>query len=171
MAMTSVSLHSFSLSPPRNNNHKIHLSFCPSNPNSLPVTSVAVHIKLHNRLYCLAESEGGTPVDQVQELRVPQAWSSPSIALQESEWLRETLHKWLDEEYCPEPTNIEISKVASQSYYESLISKETDLGEILLKMAGDLERISYRESFHGAFSSANAAVRLITHKMESLTDQ
>ncbi|KAL5983945.1 hypothetical protein ACLOJK_018043 [Asimina triloba] len=89
----------------------------------------------------------------------------------ESEWLRVTLHKWLDDEYCPEPTNIEISKVAALSYYESLVEKHADLGEILLKMATDLESISYKESFHGAFSSANAAVSLIAQRMASSDDE
>lgn len=86
--------------------------------------------------------------------------------MQESEWLRVTLHKWLDDEYCPEATNVEISMVAANSYYKSLTEKQTDLGEILLKMAKDLERISYQESFHGAFSSANAAVSLIIQRIE-----
>ena len=87
---------------------------------------------------------------------------------QESEWLRVTLHKWLDDEYCPEETNVEISKVAAKSYYKSLIEKRTDLGEILLKMARELESISYQESFHGAFSSANAAVNLIAQRIEQV---
>lgn len=87
-------------------------------------------------------------------------------SVQESEWLRVTLHKWLDDEYCPEDTNVEISKVASYSYYKCLIEKKTDLGEILLKMARELETISYQESFHGAFSSANAAVDLIAQRIE-----
>lgn len=85
---------------------------------------------------------------------------------QESVWLRETLHKWLDDEYCPEPANVDISRTAARSYRESLAAGRSDLGEILLKMAGDLEALSYRESFHGAFSAANAAVRLITQRME-----
>lgn len=93
-----------------------------------------------------------------------------SIKVQESEWLRETLHQWLDDEYCPEPTNIDISRVAAKSFYESLTSKETDLGEILLRMITDLEKLSYRESFHGPFSSANAAVRLITEKIGTIAD-
>lgn len=102
----------------------------------------------------------------VQELRIPGRWLDPTKALEESEWLRVTLHKWLDEEYCPEATNIEISKVAAQSYYRSLVAKQTDLGDILLKMATELETISYKESFHGAFSSANAAVNLIIQRIE-----
>ncbi|PQM35015.1 hypothetical protein Pyn_31777 [Prunus yedoensis var. nudiflora] len=95
-----------------------------------------------------------------------QALVGPSKALEESEWLRVTLHKWLDDEYCPEATNVEISKIAAQSYYKSLLGKQTDLGEILLKMAIELESISYQESFHGAFSSANAAVNLIAQRIE-----
>lgn len=92
--------------------------------------------------------------------------SFPSDVVQESQWLKVTLHKWLDDEYCPEETNVEISKVAAQSYYESLLEKQTDLGVILLNMARNLESISYKESFHGAFSSANAAVNLIVQRIE-----
>ncbi|KAE9460488.1 hypothetical protein C3L33_07562, partial [Rhododendron williamsianum] len=88
------------------------------------------------------------------------------IQEQESKWLRVNLHKWLDDEYCPEPTNVEISNIAAYSYYESLLQRQTDLGEILLKMARELESISYQESFHGAFSSANAAVNLIIQRLE-----
>ncbi|KAM0950649.1 hypothetical protein DsansV1_C04g0043671 [Dioscorea sansibarensis] len=106
----------------------------------------------------------------VEVLRVPGSWLIPSNALKESEWLRETLHKWLDDEYCPEPTNVVISKIAARSYYESLMKGQSDLGEILLTMVKDLETISYQESFHGPFSSANAAVHLITQRMSSLVD-
>ncbi|KAF5732706.1 hypothetical protein HS088_TW17G00242 [Tripterygium wilfordii] len=116
-----------------------------------------------SRIQISEEDEEGLVVE---DLRVPDHWLLPSKALEESEWLRVTLHKWLDDEYCPEETNVEISKVAAQSYYESLLDKQTDLGEILLKIARDLESISYKESFHGAFSSANAAVNLIAQRIE-----
>ncbi|XP_039146229.1 uncharacterized protein LOC120283588 [Dioscorea cayenensis subsp. rotundata] len=106
----------------------------------------------------------------VEVLRVPDSWLIPSNALKESEWLRVTLHEWLDDEYCPEPTNVVISKLAARSYYESLTKGQSDLGEILLNMVKDLETISYQESFHGPFSSANAAVHLITQRMDSLVD-
>uniref|UniRef100_A0ACD5XN87 Uncharacterized protein n=1 Tax=Avena sativa TaxID=4498 RepID=A0ACD5XN87_AVESA len=113
---------------------------------------------------------GGGDGDQdnlVQELRVPDSWLTPAGAAQESEWLRETLHKWLDDEYCPEPANVDISNTAARSYQECLTAKQSDVGEILMKMVGDLQELSYQESFHGAFSAANAAVRLITQRMES----
>ncbi|XP_022771040.1 uncharacterized protein LOC111314182 [Durio zibethinus] len=112
--------------------------------------------------------QGQDPETLVQDLRVPDHWLLPSKAMEESEWLRITLHKWLDDEYCPEETNVEISKVAARSYYQSLLEKQTDIGEILLKMARELESISYQESFHGAFSSANAAINLIIQRIDRL---
>uniref|UniRef100_A0A0A8XQU0 Uncharacterized protein n=1 Tax=Arundo donax TaxID=35708 RepID=A0A0A8XQU0_ARUDO len=65
---------------------------------------------------------------------------------------------------------MDISSTAARSYHESLTEGQSDIGEILMKMIGDLEKLSYRESFHGPFSAANAAVRLITERMESLSE-
>jgi hypothetical protein len=62
---------------------------------------------------------------------------------------------------------VDISNTAARSYQESLTAKQSDVGEILMKMVGDLQGLSYQESFHGAFSAANAAVHLITQRMES----
>ncbi|XP_054803847.1 uncharacterized protein LOC129307022 [Prosopis cineraria] len=141
-------------------------------PSAFPLASVSIRppppssltlLRSHSAPLPLNEDDDGA---QLQDLRVPPHWLLPPTAFQESEWLRVTLHKWLDDEYCPEETNVEISKVAAQSYYKSLLEKQTDLGEILLKMARELESISYQESFHGAFSSANAAINLIAQRIE-----
>ncbi|GJM95513.1 hypothetical protein PR202_ga12257 [Eleusine coracana subsp. coracana] len=122
-------------------------------------------------LLAAAGASSGERDNRVQELRVPDSWLTPAGAAQESEWLRETLQKWLDDEYCPEPANVDISRTAARSYHESLTVGQSDVGEILMKMISDLEKLSYRESFHGAFSAANAAIRLITQKMESLSEE
>ncbi|WCJ21426.1 hypothetical protein M5689_003579 [Euphorbia peplus] len=103
--------------------------------------------------------------EMVEDLRVPEQWLVPEKAREESEWLKVALQKWLDDEYCPELTNVEISKVAANSYLNSLLAQRYDLGEILLAMAKDLESVSYQESFHGAFSSANAAIHLILQRI------
>ncbi|KAL1559691.1 hypothetical protein AAHA92_10005 [Salvia divinorum] len=115
------------------------------------------------RLHCSIGDQ--QQLDSPQELRVPSHWLEPRRAAEESAWLRATLQKWLDEEYCPEATNVEISKIAGDSLYKSLVEKRADLGDILLKMALELESISYQDSFHGAFSSANAAVNLIVQRI------
>ncbi|XP_074563964.1 uncharacterized protein LOC141820537 [Curcuma longa] len=165
---------------PSSNNHSL-LSSPP--PNSIAFRKPQFHIPgrlrpsiLQHRPPCHAASGAENAPEEeeeapVQELKVPVAWLTPSIALQESEWLRAALHRWLDDEYCPEETNVEISKVAASSYLESLMERRSELGEILLKMAKDLEsQVSFRESFHGAFSSANAAIHLITLRIDSMAD-
>lgn len=129
-----------------------------------------VRILEHSRIYYDPAPpsngrEDRDPQNFLEELRVPKHWLDPAKASEESEWLRVTLNKWLDDEYCPEETNIEISKVAASSFNRSLLEKRDDLGEILLKMAVELESISYQDSFHGAFSSANAAVNLIIQRL------
>ncbi|KAH9617475.1 hypothetical protein KSS87_017650 [Heliosperma pusillum] len=113
-------------------------------------------------------TDEGSSDSTVEILRVPDDWFEPSTALQESEWLRVALQKWLDDEYCPEPTNVDISRVASESYYRSLVEKTADLGDILLNMVSQLQSLSYQESFHGPFSSANAAVSLIAQRLDQL---
>ncbi|EES17129.1 hypothetical protein BDA96_08G129600 [Sorghum bicolor] len=139
----------------------------PNNPTRFR-TSASVRVDAYPPRWPLRAADGERD-NRVQELRVPDSWLTPAGAAQESEWLRETLHKWLDDEYCPEPANVDISSTAAGSYHESLIAGQSDLGEILLKMVGDLDKLSYRESFHGPFSAANAAVRLISQRMESLS--
>ncbi|CAN6853277.1 unnamed protein product [Brassica oleracea] len=136
----------------------------------LPLTSTPKFrpLKLQKFRSLSTTHEGGEDSESVvQTLKIPDEWLLPSKAIEESEWLRVTLHKWLDDEYCPEPTNVEISNVAAKSLYTSLLEKETDMGVILLKMAQDLTSISYQESFHGAFTSANAAINLIVERLES----
>ena len=89
---------------------------------------------------------------------------------QESEWLKKSLHQWLDDEFCPEPANDEISRRCSKVYYYCLLEKQLDMGEILLQMIRELETFSFKKSFHGAFTSANAAVDIITKKIHSMEE-
>ncbi|XP_024376270.1 uncharacterized protein [Physcomitrium patens] len=105
-----------------------------------------------------------------KDLQVPRDWTSPSVAAQEAEWLRGALHQWLDDEYCPEPANEEISKRCSTAYLRCLTEGQVDMGEILMQMVRALESFSFKESFHGVFSSANAAIDLITKRMNDAHD-
>ncbi|KAG4186902.1 hypothetical protein ERO13_A08G072000v2 [Gossypium hirsutum] len=151
-----------------NSNH-LHRPLTPPYPPSILTPNFPLKRTQISPLPLRSQSSSEPPANQQrQDLRIPDPWLLPSKALEESEWLRVTLHKWLDDEYCPEETNVEISNVAARSYYHSLLHKQTDVGEILLKMARELESISYQESFHGPFSSANAAVSLIIQRIEQL---
>ncbi|GBG61528.1 hypothetical protein CBR_g22325 [Chara braunii] len=111
-----------------------------------------------------AENDAGETAEE--DFHVP-ACSSPEEAASESEWLRVALHKWLDDEYCPEPTNYEISRRCANAYLECLLKDERDLRDILMSMIYSMDTLSFKESFHGPFSAANAAVDLIAKRIES----
>ncbi|KAL2651352.1 hypothetical protein R1flu_019480 [Riccia fluitans] len=123
------------------------------------------------KIQCSSDTAEDTEEEELEylgELRVPQAWVEPEVAAREAEWLRVALHQWLDDEFCPEPANEEISKRCSKVYYCCLLEQQLDIGDILIQMVRGLETFSFKASFHGAFSSANAAIDLITKRMRSL---
>ncbi|CAK9194601.1 unnamed protein product [Sphagnum jensenii] len=125
--------------------------------------------QLRTRTHC-SSSSGFPESDEpyLQDLRVPLEWVTSPAAAHEAEWLRGALQQWLDDEYCPEPANEEISRRCAQVYYYCLMEKQMDIGDILMQMVRDLETFSFKESFHGAFSSANAAIALITKRIGTL---
>lgn len=129
-----------------------------------PLSTTTVRRKAVSPRCCAALPESDQPY--LKDLQVPKAWAHPSVAAQEAEWLRGALHQWLDDEYCPEPANVEISQRCSKVYYYCLMEQQVDVGDILMQMVRDLETFSFKESFHGAFSSANAAIALITKRMD-----
>ncbi|GJV89337.1 hypothetical protein Tco_1533275 [Tanacetum coccineum] len=109
-------------------------------------SSVGVNFKLRNcglvsdRTRCSVSNSEDEVEGTVEEVMIPKEWMNPSKAA-ESMFLK------------------------ARSYYKSLTENQTDLGDILLRMAMELETISFKESFHGAFSSANAAVNLILQRI------
>eukprot|EP00850_Spirogloea_muscicola_P012878 SM000085S23228 [mRNA] locus=s85:209086:209494:+ [translate_table: standard] len=86
---------------------------------------------------------------------------------QESDWLAGALRQWLDDEFCPEAANVEIAARCARTYRYCLLEDQLDLGDILVQMVRELENFSFRNSFHGAFSSANAAVDLIAQRIQA----
>eukprot|EP00897_Mesotaenium_endlicherianum_P010296 jgi/Mesen1/9295/ME000060S08732 len=115
---------------------------------------------LPRKMKAVAGNSGGMP-----EMMVPEAWTQPAAAKQEADWLRSNLHQWLDNEYCPEAANEEISARCSRVFYRCLLEGQREVGEILMEMVGDLASFSFKQSFHGQFSSANAAIDLISRRM------
>jgi hypothetical protein len=117
------------------------------------------------RTYAASDASSSNEGVYLPDLQVPRKWVSPENAAKEAEWLRGALHQWLDDEFCPEPPNEEISRRCAKVYYYCLLEEQLDVGDILMQMVRDLETFSFKHSFHGAFSSANAAIALITTRM------
>jgi hypothetical protein len=96
----------------------------------------------------------------------------PSITLkmadrpeQEGQWLQERLHRWLDEQFIPEPVNGEISRRAAQIFVRQRMEGENDLITLVLALVTELEAYDFSQSFFGNFAVANAVGELV---LESL---
>ncbi|MGI0490596.1 hypothetical protein ACN4EG_02190 [Alkalinema pantanalense CENA528] len=96
----------------------------------------------------------------------------PSVTLhtatqpeQEGEWLRQKLHRWLDEQFIPEAVNGEIAYRASQIFVRQRMEGENDLITLTLALVTELENFDFSKSFFGNFAVANAVSELV---MESL---
>ena len=84
---------------------------------------------------------------------------------QEGEWLRQNLHRWLDQEFIPEAVNATIAQRAAQIYVRQRMEGETDLGSLLMAILTEMGGFDFSQSFFGEFAIANAVSELL---LESL---
>lgn len=107
-----------------------------------------------------------------REKNTDQVEPIPSVTLhtatqpeQEGEWLRQKLHRWLDEQFIPEAVNAEIAHRASQIFVRQRMEGENDLITLTVALVTELECFDFSKSFFGNFAVANAVSELV---MESL---
>ncbi|NJN73331.1 MAG: hypothetical protein HC799_11260 [Limnothrix sp. RL_2_0] len=79
----------------------------------------------------------------------------------EGTWLQASLHKWLDEEFLPEPANEKIAERAKQIYVRQRLEGENDLGSLVVAIVTEMQAFNFKESFYGEFAVANAVSDLI----------
>ncbi|BAZ04021.1 hypothetical protein NIES3974_06510 [Calothrix sp. NIES-3974] len=84
---------------------------------------------------------------------------------QEGEWLKEKLHKWLDEEFLPEAINQKIAERASAIFVRQRMEGENDLGSLVIAIVTEMQSFDFSKSFYGEFAIANAVSDLL---LESL---
>ncbi|MEM6838528.1 MAG: hypothetical protein AAF609_16940 [Cyanobacteria bacterium P01_C01_bin.120] len=84
---------------------------------------------------------------------------------QEGQWLKGTLHKWLDTEFLPEAVNAEIAERASQVFVRQRMEGENDLGSLVIAVLTEMQGFDFSKSFYGEFAIANAVGELL---LESL---
>jgi hypothetical protein len=99
--------------------------------------------------------------DPVQPITLPPA-ENPE---QEGEWLKATLHRWLNTEFPPEAVNADIAKRASQVFVRQRMEGENDLGSLVLAILTEMQSYDFSKSFYGEFAIANAVSDLL---LESL---
>jgi hypothetical protein len=83
----------------------------------------------------------------------------------EGEWLQKKLHRWLDEEFIPEPINNKIAERAAQIFVRQRMEGENDLGCLVIAIVTEMQSFDFSKSFYGEFAIANAVSDLL---LESL---
>lgn len=97
---------------------------------------------------------------------IPPITLPPSENLQqEGEWLQQSLHRWLDEEYLPEAVNGTIAHRAAQIYTRQRLEGENDLGSLVIAIVTEMASFNFRESFYSEFAVANAVSDLILQSL------
>ncbi|NJO41968.1 MAG: hypothetical protein HC769_13400 [Cyanobacteria bacterium CRU_2_1] len=80
---------------------------------------------------------------------------------QEGEWLRATLHQWLDQEFIPEAVNHQIADRAAQVFVRQRMEGENDLGSLVMAIVTEMQAFDFSESFFSEFAVANAVSDLL----------
>ncbi len=80
---------------------------------------------------------------------------------QEGTWLKDSLHRWLDEEFIPEAINGEIAERATRVYVRQRLEGENDVGSLVLAIVTEMQSFDFSQSFYGEFAIANAVSDLL----------
>jgi hypothetical protein len=83
----------------------------------------------------------------------------------EGEWLKQSLHRWLDAEFLPEAVNQNIAERAAQIFVRQRMEGENDLGSLVIAIVTEMQAFDFSKSFYGEFAIANAVSDLL---LESL---
>jgi hypothetical protein len=80
---------------------------------------------------------------------------------QEGQWLKATLHEWLNAEFLPEDVNADIAERASQVFVRQRMEGENDLGSLVIAILTEMQAFDFSKSFYGEFAIANAVSDLL----------
>ena len=90
---------------------------------------------------------------------------SPQDAYQEGEWLKASLHQWLDTEFLPEAINADIAERAAQVFVRQRMEGENELIPLVMAILTEMQGFDFTRSFYSEFAVANAVGDLL---LESL---
>ncbi|MBF2036566.1 MAG: hypothetical protein IGR92_14095 [Leptolyngbyaceae cyanobacterium T60_A2020_046] len=85
----------------------------------------------------------------------------PTDPIQEGEWLKAALHRWLDTEFPPEAVNAAIAERAAQVFVRQRMEGENDLGSLVIAVLTEMQAFDFSKSFYGEFAIANAVSDLL----------
>ena len=80
---------------------------------------------------------------------------------QEGQWLKTSLHQWLNQEFIPEKVNEDIANRAAQIFVRHRMEGENDLGSLVIAIVTEMQAFDFSQSFYGEFAIANAVSDLL----------
>lgn len=95
--------------------------------------------------------------DPIEPITLPPA-GNPE---QEGQWLKASLHNWLNTEFPPEAVNEDIAARAAQVFVRHRMEGENDLGALLMAVLTEMQSFDFSKSFYGEFAIANAVSDLL----------
>lgn len=102
------------------------------------------------------------PDEGIQAIELPPC-QNPQ---QEADWLQEGLHRWLDEEFLPEPANEVIAQRVAQVYFRQRHEGENDVGSLVIAIVSEMRAFDFSNSFYGEFAVANAVSDLLLASLD-----
>ena len=104
-----------------------------------------------------ASGAGSAAVEPIESVELP----PPEDPIKEGQWLQQTLHKWLDEEFLPETINEHIAARASQVFVRQRMEGENNLNALVLAILTEMQGYDFSKSFYSEFAVANAVGDLL----------
>ena len=95
--------------------------------------------------------------EPIQAITLPTA-QNPQ---EEGQWLKTSLHEWLDREFIPEKVNEDIANKAAQIFVRQRMEGENDLGSLVIAIVTEMQAFDFSQSFYGEFAIANAISDLL----------
>ncbi len=80
---------------------------------------------------------------------------------EEGQWLKASLHKWLNQEFIPEKVNEDIADRAARIFVRHRMEGENDLGSLVIAIVTEMQAFDFSQSFYGEFAIANAVSDLL----------
>lgn len=135
----------------------------PSNPNSNNSGASDDAFEAVGDRGAISQSASNSPAsnspapEPIESIELP----PPEDALREGQWLKKTLHKWLDEEFLPEIVNEHIAAKASQVFVRQRMEGENNLNALVLAVLTEMQGYDFSKSFYSEFAVANAVGDLL----------
>ena len=128
----------------------------PRDPNSIHSGASEESFEAASDRLTPSEPDSSAP-QPIESIELP----PPEDAVQEGQWLKATLHKWLDEEFLPEIVNEHIAAKASQVFVRQRMEGENNLNALVLAVLTEMQGYDFSKSFYSEFAVANAVGDLL----------